>query len=52
MRDQLLQLLEWQYGYVDGDLDKNPTTGSLMDVEELGLSSERDTPHKLQQMMN
>ncbi|TIA76253.1 hypothetical protein E3P92_00093 [Wallemia ichthyophaga] len=48
MRDNLLGLLEWQYGYVDGDLDKDPSTGALTDLEELGLSSERDTPLRMQ----
>lgn len=48
LRDSLLNLLEWQYSYVDGDLDRDPTTGALTDLEELGLSSERDTPLRLQ----
>ncbi|TIC70542.1 hypothetical protein E3Q02_00483 [Wallemia mellicola] len=48
LRDNILNLLEWQYNYVDGDLDRDPHTGALTDLEDLGLSSERDTPLKLQ----
>jgi hypothetical protein len=27
LRTPLLKLLEWRYGYRDGDFDRDPTTG-------------------------